>query len=109
MSEASRRRRWSGETIAVGAVLVAFLLANGVIAAARPAMVRRAAGALDSALRRERAILVRELQAWQEGMQRHGRWLADLAAVALEARPELAAGPWPAHEAERLGALVGVP
>jgi hypothetical protein len=100
-----QRSRPGWELVAIGAILVVFLIANALIIGARPAMTRTAVASVDSMLTRDRVLLGRELLEWRDGMLDDGRWAASLVGVILDAQWGSANGVLPAREVERLRAL----
>ena len=87
--------RPSRELIAIAVVLVLYLAANGLIAAARPAMMRTAVASVDSALERDKSSLESELTHWRDEVLDEGRWVATLTNVLLVHRGDT---PALAHE-----------
>ena len=66
-------------------MLVLYLVANALIVAARPAMMRTAVASVDSALQRDKSSLDSELIHWRDEMLDEGRWVATLTGVLLDA------------------------
>ena len=78
-------RRPSRELLAGGIVLLLYLIANALIVAARPAMMRTAVTSVDSALERDKSSLDAELTHWRDEVLDEGRWIASLTNVLLDA------------------------
>ncbi|MEP7064669.1 MAG: histidine kinase [Gemmatimonadota bacterium] len=78
-------RRPSRELIAIVIVLLLYLIANALIVAARPAMMRSAVASVDSALQRDKSSLDSELMHWRDEVLDEGRWVATLTNVLLDA------------------------
>jgi hypothetical protein len=86
------------ELLAIGAILVGYLLANGAILLTRPAIQRSAIADVDSTLARDRLRFDRDLAQWREGMLEDGRWVATLVGLAVDSRGRT-------HDRARLEAL----
>jgi len=102
-------RKPSRELAALVAILVAYVLVNVAIVAARPLLMRRAIASVDSTLMRDRGQLDRELHEWRSEMHRDGRWVAAVVEGALDAGRDTRRGARPALPPDvvaRLGALV---
>ena len=84
-SPARASRRPSRELIAIAVVLVLYLVANALIVAARPAMMRTAVVSVDAALERDKSALGSELTHWRDEVLDEGRWVAPLTNVLLDA------------------------
>jgi hypothetical protein len=82
---AGSSRRLSRELIAIAVVLVLYLVANALIFAARPAMMRTAIASVDSTLLRDKSSLDAELIHWRDEVLDDGRWVATLTGVLLDA------------------------
>ena len=85
MSPGGLSRRPSRELVAIAVVLVLFLVANALIFASRPAMMRTAVAAVDSTLQRDKSSLDSELIHWRDEVLDNGRWVATLTGVLLNA------------------------
>ena len=79
--------RMSREMLAIVAVLIVYVIANVLISAARPAMMRTAVASVDSALERDKSALDAELTHWRDEVIGEGRWVATLTNVLLDATP----------------------
>jgi hypothetical protein len=99
------RSRPGWELIAVGTILVLYIIANVVIVRLRPAMMRTALASVDSALTRDRGLLGRELVQWRDGMLDDGRWAANLVGLIVETHPPKPARVFSAADAARLRSL----
>jgi signal transduction histidine kinase len=78
-------RRASRELVAILIVLALYIVANLLIVAARPAMMRTAVAEVNSALERDKASLEVELLHWRDDVLAEGRWVATLTGILLDA------------------------
>jgi hypothetical protein len=87
MRSSSPTRRISRELVAIAVVLALYLIANLLIVAARPAMMRTAVARVDAALERDKSALDLELLHWRDDVLGEGRWVATLTGILLDASP----------------------
>ncbi|HMI58076.1 MAG TPA: hypothetical protein VK511_08510, partial [Gemmatimonadaceae bacterium] len=95
----------SREMFAIAALLALFLVANALIVAARPAMMRTAVASVDSALERDKLALDAELTHWRDEVIGEGRWVATLTNVLLDAGPTTRTAALAASDVARLQEL----